>query len=213
MPKAKSVRMVLKRKKCKTNFGVLAIFGIDINHKHDRIARRTAPRSENPYVRLLAKLYGFLARRTGAKFNDIVLKRLRMSRRFRQPLSLAQVVRHVKKPGNAEKTIVTLSTVTDDARLYTVPKITLAALHVTEGARARILKAGGEIITLDQLALKSPKGENTVLIQGPRKAREAQKHFGPAPGVPHSHTKPYVRSKGRKFERARGRRASRAYKN
>ncbi|KAK6015074.1 hypothetical protein OSTOST_19510, partial [Ostertagia ostertagi] len=35
---------------------------------------------------------------------------------------------------------------------------------------------------------------------GPRKAREAQKHFGLAPGVPHSHTKPYVRSKGRKFE-------------
>ncbi|KAK6048295.1 hypothetical protein COOONC_14201, partial [Cooperia oncophora] len=47
-------------------------------------------------------------------------------------------------------------------------------------------------------------------FQGPRKAREAQKHFGLAPGVPHSHTKPYVRSKGRKFERARGRRASRS---
>lgn len=24
---------------------------------------------------------------------------------------------------------------------------------------------------------------------GPRHAREAQKHFGPAPGVPHSHAK------------------------
>ncbi|XLR47758.1 hypothetical protein S83_032418 [Arachis hypogaea] len=34
---------------------------------------------------------------------------------------------------------------------------------------------------------------------------EAVKHFGPGPSVPHSHTKPYVRSKGRKFERARGR--------
>lgn len=33
-----------------------------------------------------------------------------------------------------------------------------------------------------------------------------------APGVPHSNTKPYVRSKGRKFEKARGRRASRGYK-
>ncbi|XLT09338.1 hypothetical protein HN51_055131 [Arachis hypogaea] len=35
--------------------------------------------------------------------------------------------------------------------------------------------------------------------------KEAVKHFGPGSGVPHSHTKPYVRSKGRKFERARGR--------
>ena len=49
-------------------------------------------------------------------------------------------------------------------------------------------------------------------MQGPRKAREAYRHFGKAPGVPHSNTKPFVRAKGRKFERARGRRASRGYK-
>ena len=39
-------------------------------------------------------------------------------------------------------------------------------MRVTERARSRILKAGGQIITFDQLALKSPKGENTVLLQG-----------------------------------------------
>ncbi|CAI0453150.1 unnamed protein product [Linum tenue] len=44
-----------------------------------------------------------------------------------------------------------------------------------------------------------------VLLRGPKNAREAVKHFGPAPGVPHSHSKLYVRSKGRKFEKARGR--------
>ena len=42
----------------------------------------------------------------------------------------------------------------------------ICALRVTEGARARILKAGGEIITFDQLALRSPKGQNTILLQG-----------------------------------------------
>ena len=31
-------------------------------------------------------------------------------------------------------------------------------------------------------------------------------------GVPHSSTKPFVRAKGRKFEKARGRRKSRGYK-
>ena len=72
-------------------------------------------------------------------------------------------------------------------------------------------KAGGEILTLDQLALRAPTGENTLLLQGPRKSREAQKHFG-APGVPGSHVKPFVRSKGRKFEKARGRRSSRGFK-
>jgi len=49
-------------------------------------------------------------------------------------------------------------------------------------------------------------------ISGPRKSREAERHFG-ASGVPGSHAKPFVRSKGRKFEKARGRRASRGYKN
>jgi large subunit ribosomal protein L18e len=51
-----------------------------------------------------------------------------------------------------------------------------------------------------------------VLLRGPKNAREAVKHFGRAPGVPQSHTKPYVRSKGRKFEKARGRRNSRGFK-
>lgn len=119
----------------------------------------------------------------------------------------------MSKEGRKDKVAVVVGTVTDDLRLFNVPKLTVCALKVTRRARARIVKAGGEVITFDQLAVRSPRGENTVLLQGPRNAREAVKHFGPAPGVPHSHTKPYVRSKGRKFERARGRRASRGYKN
>ena len=38
-------------------------------------------------------------------------------------------------------------------------------------------------------------------MRGP-KDREALKHFGRAPGLPGSHTKPYVRGHGRKFEHA-----------
>merc|ERR1712002_1274442 len=174
--------------------------GIDITHKHDRKVRRTEPKSNDVYLRLLVKLYRFLARRTDSKFNKIVLKRLFMSKTNRPPLSLARLVRNMKKQGADEK-------------ICDVPKLKIAALHVTERARARILNAGGEIITLDQLALKAPKGQHTVLMQGPRKARKAYKHFGRAPGVPHSNTKPYVRSKGRKFERARGRRKNCGYKN
>ncbi|KFM61778.1 60S ribosomal protein L18, partial [Stegodyphus mimosarum] len=170
--------------------------GIDINHKYDRKVVRRAPKSDDIYLRLLVKLYRFLARRTGKKFNKIVLKRMFMSRINRPPLSLAKLAKMVKKPGNENKIAVVVGTVTDDLRLYEVPKLTLCALRVTERARARILKAGGEIITFDQLAMRSPHGQNTLLLQGRRKAREACRHFGKAPGVPHSHTKPYVRSKG-----------------
>merc|ERR1711877_47114 len=91
-------------------------------------------------------------------------------------------------------------------------KLAVCALRFTETARARIVKAGGECLTFDKLALRSPLGQGTVLLRGPVKAREAERHFGKAPGVPNSTTKPYVRAKGRKFEKARGRRKSRGFK-
>lgn len=110
------------------------------------------------------------------------------------------------------KLAVVVGTVLDDKRVFEVPKLTVCALRFAESARERIIKAGGEVLTFDQLAVRSPRGKNTVLLQGSRTAREACKHFGLAPGQPHSHSKPYVRSKGRKFERARGRRASCGWK-
>jgi len=184
---------------------------IDVRHNKDRKVRRTEPKSQDIYLRLLVKLYRFLARRTDAKFNKIILRRLFMSKINRPPLSLARLVRNLKKEGNASKLAVCVGTVTNDLRIFDVPKMTLCALRVTEKARERILKAGGEIITFDQLALRAPTGKNTLMIQGPRKSREAQKHFGAA-GRPGSHVKPFTRSRGRKFETARGRRESRGYK-
>lgn len=92
---------------------------------------------------------------------------------------------------NDEKRIaVVVGTIVDDKRLFKTPKLTVCsafsldqlsifyarsiyceyfqvcALRVTAGARARILKAGGTILTFDQLALQAPTGKNTVLLQG-----------------------------------------------
>merc|ERR1711944_95705 len=189
----------------------LSNMGVDIRHNKDRKVRRTKPKSQDIYLRLLVKLYRFLARRTDAKFNEIVLRRLFMSKINRPPMSLARLARNMRKDGREGKIAVVVGTITNDLRLFKVPKLTVAALHVTEKARERILNAGGEVMTLDQLALKAPTGKNTLLLQGRRTARKANRHFGAA-GKPGSHVKPLVRSKGRKFERARGRRASRGYK-
>ena len=133
-----------------------------------------------------------------------------MSRTNRPPLSLSKLAAFMA--GKDDKVAVVVGTITDDVRFYDVPKLRVAALRVTETARARIVAAGGEVLTLDQLALAAPTGRNCVLLRGRKTAREACKHFGAAPGVPGSHTKPYVRAKGRKFEKARGRRNSRGYK-
>lgn len=71
--------------------------------------------------------------------------------------------------------------VTDDNRLYEVPKLSICALRFTSTARARIEKAGGECLTFDQLALRAPTGSNVILLRGPKNAREAVKHFGFGP--------------------------------
>ncbi|AWO96518.1 60S ribosomal protein L18 [Scophthalmus maximus] len=187
--------------------------GVDIRHNKDRKVHRKEPKSQDIYLRLLVKLYRFLARRANAPFNKVVLRRLFMSRTNRPPISISRLIRKMRMPGRENRIAVVVGTVTDDVRIQDIPKLKICALRVTDGARRRVLKAGGQVMTFDQLALASPKGQGTVLLSGPRKGREVYRHFGKAPGTPHSHTKPYIRSKGRKFERARGRRASRGYKN
>jgi len=182
--------------------------GIDLDAHHVRSSHRKAPKSDNAYLKLLVKLYRFLARRTESSFNKVVLRRLFMSRINRPPVSISRIVSN-KSGEDDKRTIVVVGTVTDDNRLLTIPKLSIAALRVTATARARILAAGGEILTLDQLALRAPTGSNTLLLRGPKNAREAVKHFGFGP---HKHKKPYVESKGRKFEKARGRRRSRGFK-
>lgn len=136
-----------------------------------------------------------------------------MSRINRPVISLQRISRYMEDRSKQECIAVVVGTISNDDRLLNMPKgMKVCALRVTEKARARILKHGGEVITFDQLAIRAPTGKNTILLQGKRNARESCKHFGKAPGVPHSHTRPFVRSKGRKFERARGRRKSCGYK-
>ncbi|CEJ60821.1 Putative 60S ribosomal protein L18 [Penicillium brasilianum] len=184
------------------------LLGIDLDRHHVRSSHRKAPKSENVYLQVLVKLYRFLARRTESNFNKAVLRRLFMSRINRPPVSLSRIASNINESQKG-KTVVVIGTITDDNRLLNVPKLSVAALRFTATARARIEKAGGETLTLDQLALRAPTGANTLLLRGPKNAREAVKHFGFGP---HSHKKPYVASKGRKFERARGRRRSKGFK-
>jgi hypothetical protein len=99
-----------------------------------------------------------------------------------------------------------VGTVTDDVRMTEIPKLSVAALRFTQSARERILKSGGECLTLDQLATRAPTGTNTILLRGKRNTREACKHFGMGP---HKHKRPYTTSKGRKVRHPDSTRAPR----
>ena len=117
--------------------------GIDIKaggRKATKKGGRTAPVSENLYVRLLVKLYRFLARRTDSPFNKVVLKRLFASRTNRHPLSVKNMAKFLAREGNETKTAVIIGSVVDDPRMLEVPKMNICALRFTATARARILR-------------------------------------------------------------------------
>ena len=176
----------------------------------------------------------------------------------RPPMGLNRIARYMR--GREDNICVIIGTVTDDVRLLDMPKLRIACLRITENARARVTAAGGEIMTLDQLALIRPTGKDTVLLRGRKNARTGMSttcrgrgftcdaatlhvlarvrrsahrlltspsrffflfpnqqipsatHYYGAPGVPNSSTRPRVRSKNRKQEKARGRRKSRGFK-
>ncbi|GAM17202.1 hypothetical protein SAMD00019534_003770 [Acytostelium subglobosum LB1] len=173
--------------------------------RSNRFARKTGRKhlvSKNPYLSLLVKLYTFLARRTGSKFNKIVLKRLVQTRTNKVAVSISRIA-NAMKDRKAGKIAVIVGPVVNDERLLDVPNMTIVALKFSESVRARIVKAGGRALTFDQFALIRPRGNNTFLLKGVTKARTVYKHFGRAPGLPGSTARPYVRSAGNKFERAR----------
>lgn len=71
-------------------------------------------------------------------------------------MSISRIVKNLK--GKQDKVAVCVCTVTNDARLLEVPKLTVCALKFTEKARERIVAAGGQCLSFDQLALRSPTG-------------------------------------------------------
>jgi len=109
-------------------------------------------------------LFRFLSRRTDSTFTKTVLRRLISSRTNRPPLSLSKLIKHLGS--KADRTAVVVGTVTEDIRVLDMPKLNVAALRFTEAARARITKAGGKCMTLDELVMQAPTGKwspNSIL--------------------------------------------------
>uniref|UniRef100_A0A453APU4 Large ribosomal subunit protein uL15/eL18 domain-containing protein n=1 Tax=Aegilops tauschii subsp. strangulata TaxID=200361 RepID=A0A453APU4_AEGTS len=71
--------------------------GIDlVAGGRNKRTKRTAPKSDDVYLKLLVKLYRFLVRRTKSQFNAVILKRLFMSKTNRPPLSMRRLVRFME---------------------------------------------------------------------------------------------------------------------
>lgn len=170
---------------------------VDICQDKDEKIPSKEPKSQNIYLRLSVKLHRFLSRRTNSTFNHAVLKRLFMSPTNWPPLSFSLIIWWMKLPGRQGKTAVVV-------RVQEVPKPKSACTSCEQPSLSHTLKARGKVLTFDQLAPDSPKGCDTALLSGPRKAPGT-------PAQPHQ-TLTQVHSKGWMSEQARGHRASRGCK-
>mmetsp|Transcript_29424 Transcript_29424/g.5318 ORF Transcript_29424/g.5318 Transcript_29424/m.5318 type:complete len:91 (-) Transcript_29424:292-564(-) len=75
---------------------------------------RKEPKSDNLQLRLLFKLYTFLARRTDSEFNKKVARRLAMSRLNKAPLSTRHLAKYMAR--RLDKTCVVVGPILDDPR-------------------------------------------------------------------------------------------------
>jgi large subunit ribosomal protein L18e len=153
--------------------------GIDLI-RGGRIASRgiRTTKSTNTYIKTLIKLYAFLGRRTDAKFNQVIHKRLNQSRLNRYPISISRIVRTLSQDNAAvaegktkfnSRIVAVVGSITNDNRFLNVPQgLRVCALKFTSEARNRITAAKGECLTFDQLAQLAPTGKGVLLLRGPR---------------------------------------------
>lgn len=87
--------------------------GIDLKKGGRMKSRRNKKmRSPNLYLKLLIKLFKFLARRTNKKIHATILHRLMLTRINRPTISLSRIAKHVKN--SPQKTAIAISKVTND---------------------------------------------------------------------------------------------------
>lgn len=146
--------------------GTIAV--VNICHKDWKVWRKE-PKIQDIYLRLLDKLYRFLARRTNSTFSQIVLF---MSLTNQPPLPLSWMIQKMKLPVQEDKTAVVVGTITHDVHVQEVPKLKVHVLPVGSHALGSILRAGGKNLTFDQLTPDSLKGCDTVLLSSPHKGLE-----------------------------------------
>lgn len=132
------------------------------------------PNSRNSQHIQLFNLFRKISQHTQNEIVHAITKRLTMSRSNRQPMKVSKLVPH------SGKTIVVVGKILDDEKLFELPQLRIIALSFSREARAKILKFGGEIFTLDQLFTVSNDLSDVVLLNGDRTHRKSYKYFGAA---------------------------------
>jgi len=115
-------------------------------------------KSTNPELLGVIRLLRKKSIETGANIWRDVAKRLSASRRRRIAVNLSRLNRHTK----ARETVIVPGKVLGAGRLD--HPINVAAFTFSEQAKAKILKAKGKCLSIQELMKKNPKGTNVKIM-------------------------------------------------
>lgn len=115
-------------------------------------------KSTNPELLNIVRLLRKKSIETGASIWRDVAKRLAASRRRRVAVNLSRLNRYTK----AKETVIVPSKVLGTGRLD--HPIDVAAFTFSEQAKAKILKAKGKCLSIQELVKKNPKGTNVKIM-------------------------------------------------
>jgi len=115
-------------------------------------------KSTNPELLNVTRLLRKKSAETGANIWRDVAKRLSTSRRRRVAVNLSRLNRHTK----AKETVIVPGKVLGAGRLD--HPLNVAAFNFSEKAKAKILKAKGKCLSIQELMKKNPKGTNVKIM-------------------------------------------------
>lgn len=114
---------------------------------------------ENPVLRRLIKKLRKVDKSSESKIWGDLAERLSRSNRKRTEVNISQINRHT----NEGDVVVVPGKVLGSGRLN--HSLSIAAFEFSSRARKVVLDERGEVLTIDELLEKNPKGEGIIIIE------------------------------------------------
>ncbi len=121
------------------------------------MVKRTGPTDIN-----LRRLIRYLRKKSNEEGVNVwkdIAWRLERPRRQRAEVNISRINRHTKE-GDV---VIVPGSVLGAGKLE--HKVTVAAWKVSETARKKIVEAGGEVLTIEELIERNPKGSGVVIME------------------------------------------------
>jgi len=121
-------------------------------------------KSKNSHLRIFVKNLKVIKKKNKRKLVEELIKRLSSSRKCRSIISLSKIIKFSLR--DSSRTILTVSKVLNDERIFKTPKLKVFALEFSKSVEKKIINNGGQIFKLDEVKINDLLNNRIFLIRG-----------------------------------------------